>query len=70
MKELKTDMQRYSDDEDTYDPLYHAYEDEVEDDFDEEPNLEAQRFMRPRDRQVDKRASQAKLRKAASKEYR
>ncbi len=44
----------------------------AEDDFDDfsDPEDEARRFVRPRDRQVDKRVGQAKLRKAASKEYR
>lgn len=60
--------QIYSDDESFYDPEPH--DEIVEDDTDEDPEVVASRFVRPRDRRVDKRAGMARVRKAASRDYR
>jgi hypothetical protein len=59
---------QYSDDESFYDPEPH--DEIVEEELDEDPELMASRFVRPRDRQVDKRAGMARVRKAASRDYR
>ena len=69
-KELPADMQSYFDYSYTDEPR--EVGDVGEDDVDEfdDPELAAKQFVRPRDRQVDKRVGMAKLRKAASKDYR
>jgi hypothetical protein len=68
-KELPADMRSYFDYSYTDEPREGDVGEDDVDEFDD-PELVAERFVRPRDRQVEKRVSLAWRRKAASKEYR